>query len=258
MGEQEAGWARARAWQHQREPAARRAPGSAEPPPAHSPAETGPGPGLPALPCPQEPSGSALGRQRARPWTGPSPRCLPGKRVVLPAHSLGQAAAPRAACWPGVHVPTQETLRGLCPPGRRDVRPRTHRWAAPRVQGGPAGPAATAHPQPLRSHGPNSGPSRAGPRALTSLVQPALLHDGHVVHAAVAPVGQHGPDLTLVPLRGVRPTPSGPPTASGRSKGKREAVLGLGNTPQSLRGAQEALGAWGLGPGTPSHMTCPP
>ena len=148
MGEQGAGWAGARAWQHQREPAARRAPGSAEPPPAHSPAETGPGPGLPALPCPQEPSGSALGHQRARPWTGPSPRCLPGKRVVLPAHSLGQAAAPWAARRPGVHIPTQEALRGLCPPGCRDVRPRTHPWAAPRVQGGPAPPPPESRPPP--------------------------------------------------------------------------------------------------------------
>lgn len=34
--------------------------------------EAGTGPGQVTLPCPQEPSGSAPGRQRARPWTGPS------------------------------------------------------------------------------------------------------------------------------------------------------------------------------------------
>lgn len=142
------------------------------------------------------------------------PHCLPGKRVALPAHGPSQAATH------GLHAGPGHTS----PPGRSHEampsRPWGH-WAPKHTRAGlggsrspgrPRSPGShgPGRPQPLRSHRPTWDPHpRPAPRALTSFVQPALLHDGHVVHGAGAPTGLRGPDLAHTPLAGSSQSPAG-------------------------------------------------
>lgn len=231
LGEGEAGQPRGSQLQHQR---ARR-PGVVRV--LHSPAVAGAGPGRVACP--------ALGSPRAAPQAASSqalagsqrPHCLPGKRggsrSARPPAGPSQAAAP---------LPATRAPRGLMSPpglprGRAlhvlgDLGPGTltGRSRSPRER--PA-QQARAHGDRDRQESPSPPP---GPhsRALTSFVQPALLHDGRVVHGAVL----RQPRRHCHSSRQGLPEPSRRPQPAGDREGWAHLLEGL---PPSLQGTAPSL-----------------
>lgn len=123
---------------------------------------------------------------RAPPPQSPGPRQAPGQAKQLYPALRSPRAVPRAASEPGLGRAPVSSL-----PSRKAGREAAAtRPASPHGLHSTRGKPASQ----LRDPGPDPTPS-----ALTSLVQPALLHDGHVVHgvqlrhAGTAPAPLTGP-----------------------------------------------------------------
>lgn len=124
----------------------------------------GTGPGHAALPCPQEPLGSAPGHQCARPWPGPNVLTAfqesgAGGGVAVPPTGPRQAATHRRLHASPVSPPPTQGPTGPCPEHHGDTVPGTL-TGPPSSLGLPA--TRAARPLPLRG-ARRLRPARPGP-----------------------------------------------------------------------------------------------